>query len=73
MAHINLFEIKTDDELVELYRQFLDVEKSSGFDESTELGKIKQECEKDFGVNTALMLQIELTHTIADRWYTERL
>ena len=25
----------------------------------------------DFGANTVLMLQIELTRTIADRWFAE--
>ena len=33
------------------------------------LEKIKREYKTDFGANTVLMLQIELTHTIADRWY----
>ena len=30
-----------------------------------------KEYEKDFGANTVLMLQIELTRTIADRWFAE--
>ena len=37
----------------------------------TNWGKIKKEYEKDFGANTVLMLQIELTHTIANRWFIE--
>lgn len=69
MEHINLFETKTDEELLVLYNQFLEVEKTAGFSDDNELGKIKREYENDFGANTALMLQIELTHTIADRWY----
>ena len=56
---------------MELYSEFLECEKSSGIPEDSELGKIKTEYEKDFGVNTVLMLQIELTHTIADIWYKE--
>lgn len=67
--HVNIFETKTDEELYLLYKQFLEAEKNSGFSEDTELGRIKKEYEKDFGVNTTLMLQIELTHTIANRWY----
>ena len=51
--------------------QFLNAEKSTGFSENNELGKIKKEYEKDFGANTVLMLQIELTRTIADRWFAE--
>ena len=69
--HINLFETKTKEELLKLYGEFLECEKSSGILENSELGKIKTEYEKDFGANTVLMLQIELTHTIADLWYKE--
>ena len=69
--HINLFETKTKEELLKLYSEFLECEKSSGIPEDSELGKIKTEYEKDFGANTVLMLQIELTHTIADLWYKE--
>ena len=68
MKHINIFETKTDLELMSLYAEFLDAEKNGGFDENTELGKIKTEYAKDFGANTVIMMQIELTHTIADRW-----
>ena len=71
MGHINIFETKSKEELVELYAEFLETEKLCGFDSETELGKIKQMYEKDFGVNTVLMLQIELTHTIANLWYKE--
>lgn len=69
--HINVFDTKTDEELVELYNQFLEAEKICAFPDNTELAKIKKEYEKDFGANTTLMLQIELTHTIADRWLEE--
>ena len=44
---------------------------SAGIPKNSELGKIKTEYEKDFGANTVLMLQIELTHTMADLWYKE--
>ena len=67
--HINLFETKTKEELLELYKEFLEAERKSGIPEDSELGKIKLEYEKDFGANTVLMLQIELTHTISDLWY----
>ena len=69
MTHVNIFETKTDLELMTLYSEFLDAEKNGGFDKNTELGKIKAEYEKDFGANTVIMIQIELTHTIADRWF----
>lgn len=71
--HINSFEIKTKEELLELYRQFLEAEKKSGIPENSELGKIKAEYERDFGANTVLMLQIELTHTISDLLYKENI
>ena len=70
--HINIFETKSDKELSTLYEQFLEVEKVCAFSNNNELGKIKTEYEKDFCANTTLMLQIELTHTIADRWYKTR-
>lgn len=69
MEHVNIFETKTDEELLTLYNQFLEVEKTAVFSDDNELGKIKREYENDFGANTTLMIQIELTHTIADRWY----
>ena len=69
MEHVNIFETKTDEELLTLYDQFLEAEKYGRFFDGNELGKIKREYKTDFGANTVLMLQIELTHTIADRWY----
>ena len=69
--HINLFKTKTKEELLKLYGEIIESEKSSGIPEDSELGKIKTEYEKNFGANTVLMLQIELTHTIADLWYKE--
>lgn len=71
--HINSFETKTKEELLELYRQFLEAEKKSGIPENSELRKIKAEYERDFGANTVLMLQIELTHTISYLWYKENI
>ena len=71
MAHVNVFKEKTDEELTLLYGQFLEAEKLGAFSSDNELGKIKREYENDFGANTTLMLQIELTHTVADRWYKE--
>ena len=71
MKHINMFVTKTDDELAVLYRQFLEVEKESGFRPDNELGKIKNEYEKYFGYNATFMIQVELTHVLADRWYAE--
>lgn len=67
--HVNIFETKSDEELVELYKQFLEAEKSGSFPNDTELGTIKKQYENDFGAKTVIMLQIELTHSIADRWY----
>lgn len=69
--HINLFETKTKEELLKLYREFLEAEKKTGISDDSDLGKIKVEYEKDFGANTVLMLQIELTHAISDLWYEE--
>lgn len=69
--HINLFETKTKEELLELYREFLDAERKGGISDDSELGKIRNVYKEYFGANTVLMLQIELTHTISDLWYKE--
>ena len=71
MVHVNIFESKADEELAVLYGQFLEAEKTAAFFPDNELGKIKREYEKDFGANAILMLQIELTHEVANRWYKE--
>lgn len=57
--HTNIFETKTDEELHILYNQFLEAEKNSAFSEDTELGRIKKEYEKDFGVNTIILLKLK--------------
>lgn len=72
MAHVNVFETKTTNELIVLYREYLDAEKVSGIYDTNELGKIKKMYDKDFGANAIIWLQIELTHTLADRWFKER-
>lgn len=71
MGHINIFETKSKEELVKLYGEFLKVEEMGFFDSDTDLGKIRKAYNEDFGSNTTLMLQIELTHAIADLWYEE--
>lgn len=67
--HINIFETKSDKELFELYKQFLEAEKIGCFLDDNELGIIKKQYKDDFGANAVFMLQVELTHVIADRWY----
>ena len=67
MGHINIFETKSKEELV----KFLKVEETGFFDSDTDLDKIRKAYNEDFGSNTTLMLQIELTHAIADLWYKE--
>ena len=69
--HVNVFDTKTDEELILLYNQFLEAEKNGAFPDNTELAKIKREYEKDFGAKTTLMLQIEITQVIAERWLKE--
>ena len=54
-----------------MYGEFLKVEETGFFDSDTDLDKIRKAYNEDFGSNTTLMLQIELTHAIADLWYKE--
>ena len=63
MGHVNIFETKSKEELVKLYGEFLNSD--------TDLDKIRKAYNEDFGSNTTWMLQIELTHAIADLWYKE--
>lgn len=69
--HVNPFENKTKEELVLLYGQFLESEKTCIIPDN-ELGKIRDIYLKDFGSGNAIyMLQFELTHTLSDLWYKE--
>ena len=65
------FKMLSKEELVKLYGEFLKVEETGFFDSGTDLDKIRKAYNEDFGSNTTLMLQIELTHAIADLWYEE--
>ena len=69
MGHINVFELKSDNELMTLYEQFLDGEAKHGFFYDNDLGRIKLEYEKAYGSSAMLMLQVELTRAMASRWY----
>lgn len=71
--HINPFENKSKEELVLLYGQFLESEKTCIIP-NNELGKIRDIYLEDFGSGHALyMLQFELTHTLSDLWYKENM
>lgn len=68
-AYKNLFKGKTDSELLLLYKQFLESEKSNGIPDN-ELGKIRDEyCKRQ--TNGVLMLILDLTRTVADLWYAD--
>ena len=68
-AYKNLFKEKTESELILLYKQFLESEKSNGIPDN-ELGKIRDEyCGRQ--TNGILMMILDLTRTLADRWYVD--
>lgn len=69
MGHINVFESKSDNELITLYEQFLDGVAKHGFSYDNDLGRIKLEYEKTYGASAMLMLQVEMTSAMASRWY----
>lgn len=71
MEHVNIFKTKSKEELVKLYGEFRKVEETGCFDPETDLGRIREIYSCDFRENATLMLQIELTHAIADLWYEE--
>lgn len=65
----NLFKEKTESELILLYKQFLEAEESGGIPDN-ELGKIRDEyCNRQ--TNGILMMLLDLTRTVADKWYSE--
>lgn len=65
----NLFKEKTESELILLYKQFLESEKSNGIPDN-ELGKIRDEyCGRQ--TNGILIMILDLTRTLADRWYAD--
>ena len=67
----NLFKDKTEAELALLYTQFLDAEKNNGIPDN-ELGKIRTKyCNRQ--TNGLLMMIMDLTRTVADLWYKQRL
>lgn len=68
-AYKNLFKEKTESELILLYKQFLESEKSNGIPDN-ELGKIRDKyCGRQ--TNGILMMILDLTRTLADRWYVD--
>lgn len=63
----NLFKDKTESELILLYKQFLESEKTGSIP-NNELGKIREEyCGRQN--NGVLMMILDLTRTVADLWY----
>lgn len=69
MGYVNMFESKSDNELITLYEQFLDGVAKHGFSYDNDLGRIKLEYEKTYGASAMLMLQVEMTSVMASRWY----
>lgn len=65
----NLFLGKTEEELVILYEQFLEFEKTGFILDGTELAHIRDEYCKWFSSNPLAMVQFDLLHTISDIWY----
>lgn len=68
----NIFKEKTEEELIVLYKQFLESEKL-GYIPDNELGQIQDEYWEYFKTNMLLMLQIDLMHTISDLWFKNKI
>lgn len=68
----NLFSDKTEKELVILYEQFLEFEKTGFIPEETELAGIRDEYYKQFGPSSLPMIQFDLLHTISAVWYEKK-
>lgn len=69
-AYKNLFKEKTESELILLYKQFLESEENNGIPDN-KLGEIRDEyCKRQ--TNGVLMMILDLTRVIADRWYAHQ-
>ena len=68
----NLFSDKTEKELVIIYEQFLEFEKTGFIPEETELVGIRDEYYKQFGPSSLPMIQFDLLHTISAVWYEKK-
>ena len=71
-AYKNLFKEKSEVELYFLYQQFLESEETGTIPDN-ELGRIRDEyCDRSPNGNGVLMMILDLTRAIADRWYTHQ-
>lgn len=68
----NLFKEKTEAELYFLYQQFLESEETGSIPDN-ELGQIRDAyCDRSSNGNGVLMMILDLTRVIADRWYVHQ-
>ena len=73
-GYYNVFKEKSKDELIALYKQFLDFEKTGVISNDVELGKIRDwYCEWFNSGSPLVALERDLLHAIADLWYTYQL
>lgn len=68
----NIFKEKTEEELVVLYKQFLESEKL-GYIPDNDLGKIRDEYWESCKVDMLWILQNDLMRAIADLWYKNKI
>lgn len=66
----NLFSDKTETELLKLYKQFIESEKTLGIPDN-ELGKMRDRYIDMCGANGVLIMTVDLTRTISDIWYNQ--
>ncbi len=68
-SYKNLFKEKSEVELYFLYQQFLESEENGNIPDN-DLGQIRDEyCDRVPNGNAILMMIMDLTRAIADRWY----
>lgn len=66
----NVFYSKTHEELILLFEQFLESEKTGSIPDN-ELGKIRDEYCERYRPNGILMLITDLTRVLAELWYED--
>lgn len=69
MKYRNLFKEKTERELANLYKEFLDFEKTGVISNNTELRKIRDRYSVWFESNVLAIMERDLLHAISDIWF----
>lgn len=69
----NIFATKSELELMELYKQFLEFEETGRIPEGTELEEIFNKYREWFKPDAAQLMQFDILRVVAGQWYESML